>query len=72
VDISGIPPSTLANAGLLIACFIVDGEEVAAVNMVVNVRVEKGKILREILNPLESIIESVPHLFIFKIYIFHK
>jgi hypothetical protein len=31
---SGISPSALANAGLLMACLVVDGEEVISVNMV--------------------------------------
>ncbi|KAJ1385507.1 hypothetical protein B484DRAFT_309292, partial [Ochromonadaceae sp. CCMP2298] len=31
VDVSGIPPSTLANSGLLMAVLMVDGEEVASV-----------------------------------------
>eukprot|EP01041_Mallomonas_annulata_P007615 gene7614-15598_t len=53
IDISGIPRSTLANAGLLMACFVVDGEEVASVNMVVNVRADGGTFSKEILNPLE-------------------
>jgi hypothetical protein len=54
VDVSDIPPSTLANSGLLIAAFIVDGHEVACVNMVVSVYVDKssGEMFREILNPL--------------------
>lgn len=34
IDISNIPPSTLTNAGLLMATFIVDDEEVATVNLV--------------------------------------
>lgn len=54
VDVSDIPPSVLANYGLLMACFMVDGEEIAAVNMVVNVIKKDGEILREILNPLEE------------------
>ena len=53
IDVSDIPPSVLANYGLLMACFIVDGEEVAAVNMVVNVTRDGAKVWREILNPLE-------------------
>ena len=55
VDVAGIPPSTLANSGLLIAAFMADGEEVACVNMVVNVFIDKesGSLFREILNPLE-------------------
>ena len=35
IDVSDIPPSTLTNSGLLMAKFIVDGEEVASVNMVI-------------------------------------
>lgn len=53
IDISGIPPSTLTNSGLLMACLMADGEEVASVNMVVNVFEKSGKIMREILSPLE-------------------
>lgn len=34
VDVEGIAPSALTNAGLLMAKFIVDGEEVCSVNMV--------------------------------------
>lgn len=34
IDVSGISPSVLANSGLLMACFIVNGEEIASVNMV--------------------------------------
>lgn len=34
IDVSGIAPSTLANSGLLMAVLMVDGEEVASVNMV--------------------------------------
>ena len=54
IDIDGIPPSTLANSGLLIAAFVADGEEVACVNMVVNVFIDKssGQLMREIMNPL--------------------
>lgn len=52
IDISGIPPSTLTNSSLLMACLVVDGEEVASVNMVTNVGEKNGKIMREILNPL--------------------
>ncbi len=36
IDIDGISPSTLTNSGLLMALFMVDGEEVASVNMVSN------------------------------------
>lgn len=55
IDINGIPPSTLANSGLLISTFVVDGEEVASVNMVINVMLDSssGKLVRQILNPLE-------------------
>ena len=34
IDVAGIAPSTLANSGLLMAVLMVDGEEVASVNMV--------------------------------------
>lgn len=34
IDVSGISPSTLANSGLLMAVLMVDGEEVASINMV--------------------------------------
>jgi hypothetical protein len=34
IDVSGISPSVLANSGLLMACFIVNGKEIASVNMV--------------------------------------
>lgn len=34
INVDGISPSTLANSGLLMALFMVDGEEVASVNMV--------------------------------------
>mmetsp|Transcript_26621 Transcript_26621/g.39552 ORF Transcript_26621/g.39552 Transcript_26621/m.39552 type:complete len:178 (+) Transcript_26621:96-629(+) len=53
IDVSGIPPSTLTNSGLLMATFKVHGEEVASVNMVVNVMNEGGEVVREILSPLE-------------------
>ena len=55
VNVSDIPPSTLANSGLLIAAFVVDGEEVACVNMVVSVYPDgpSGKLIRQILNPLD-------------------
>jgi hypothetical protein len=54
VDVSDITPSTLTNSGLLIATFRVDGDEVANVNLVVNVFKDKssGEIMREIFNPL--------------------
>ena len=55
VDIEGIPRSTVANSGLLIASFMADGGEVACVNLVIDVHVDKstGQLMREILNPLE-------------------
>jgi hypothetical protein len=34
IDVTGISPSTLTNSGLLMAKFMVDGDEVASVNMV--------------------------------------
>ena len=52
IDVSAIPPSTLANSGLLMACLMVHGVEVASVNMVVNVTEDKGRLYREIYNPL--------------------
>ncbi len=52
VDVTGIPPSTLTNSSLLMACLVVDGEEVASVNMVTNIYEKNGKVMREILNPL--------------------
>ena len=53
VEVDGIPRSTIANSGLLIATFMADGEEVAGVNLVTNVYVEGEQVMREILNPLE-------------------
>ena len=55
VEVDGIPQSTLANSGLLIATFMADGDEVAGVNLVINVFVDDscGQMMREILNPLE-------------------
>ena len=55
IDVNDIPPSTLANSGLLIAAFVVDGEEIACVNIVVNVFFDKssGQLMRQFLNPLE-------------------
>jgi hypothetical protein len=52
IDVNAIPPSTLANSGLLMACLMVDGAEVTSVNMVVNVTEERGRLYREIYNPL--------------------
>jgi hypothetical protein len=54
IDVSGIAPSTLANAGLLMAGLFVDGNEVATVNMVVMVTKDAdGRLFRQILSPLE-------------------
>ena len=60
IDVSDIPASVLANYGLLMACLVADGEEVAAVNMVVNVTTNNTPlygggtiVMREIINPLE-------------------
>mmetsp|Transcript_17180 Transcript_17180/g.16507 ORF Transcript_17180/g.16507 Transcript_17180/m.16507 type:complete len:163 (+) Transcript_17180:128-616(+) len=52
IDVSGISPSALANSGLLMAAFVSEGEEVASVNMVVNVTKNGDNLIREILNPL--------------------
>jgi len=53
IDLSDIAPSALTNSGLLIAAFMADGKEVAAVNCVVNVfKGPGGDIVREVLNPL--------------------
>ena len=50
----GITPSTLANAGLIMAVLVTgEGVDVASVNLVVNVFVKDGKVLREIWNPME-------------------
>ena len=50
----GITPSTLANAGLIMAVLVNgEGVDVASVNLVVNVFVKDGKVLREIWNPME-------------------
>ena len=38
IDVSDIPPSTLTNSGLLMAKFMVDGDEVASVNMVIIIK----------------------------------
>lgn len=53
IGISDIPVSVLANSGLLIATLHVDGDEAINVNIVVNVFKQNGKIVRELLNPLE-------------------
>lgn len=53
INLQGISPSALTNSGLLIASFMADGAEVAAVNCVVNVtKNTRGEFMREILNPL--------------------
>jgi hypothetical protein len=53
IDVGGIEPSSLTNSGLLMAVFMVNGKEVATVNMVVQVSKRDGEIVREILSPLE-------------------
>jgi hypothetical protein len=60
IDLSEIPSSVLANYGLLMACLVADGEEVAAVNMVVNVTTINALssdgspvVMREIISPLD-------------------
>mgnify|MGYP000439289494 CR=1 FL=1 len=54
IDFSSIKKSTLANAGLLMAGLLIEGEEVCTVNMVVNVSQNDstGALTRQILNPL--------------------
>ena len=53
VDVSHIKPSTLANSALLMACFLVDGEEVISVNIVTHVTHSKtGELSREFLLPM--------------------
>lgn len=53
IDVAGIPPSSLANSGLLMAVFMIGKVEVASVNMVVNVSKKDGRLIREILSPLD-------------------
>jgi hypothetical protein len=52
IDFSGFKKSTLANAGLLMAGFLVDGKEIATVNCVVNVIPRDGDLVRQILSPI--------------------
>ena len=53
IDVTDISPSVLTNSGLLIASFMADGQEVAAINCVVNVsKNSKGILMREIYDPL--------------------
>ena len=55
IYVDDIPPSTLANSGLLMCCCMANGIEVASVNSVVNVfKDESGAVMREILNPLSG------------------
>ena len=51
IIVDDISPSTLTNSGLLMACFISEGEEAASINLVVNVFQQDGDIMREIFNP---------------------
>ncbi len=59
IPVDDIPPSTLTNSGLLMACFMCEGNEAATVNMVVNVfskadnPTDDSIIVREIFNPCE-------------------
>lgn len=53
VDVSGIKPSRLANAGLLTASLTSDGTEVMDLNMVVQVTKEGDEFVRTVYNPLE-------------------
>lgn len=59
IPVDDIPPSTLTNSGLLIACFMCEGAEAATVNMVVNVfsqgdnQTDESTIMREIFNPCD-------------------
>ncbi len=54
IDLSGFKKSTLANAGLLMMGLEVNGEEIATINLVVDVTKNKeGRLLRTILNPLD-------------------
>lgn len=43
----------ILSLGLLMAEFVVDGEVVASVNLVINVFSEGGVLMREILSPLD-------------------
>jgi len=52
IDIEGIAPSALTNSGLLMALLMVNGKEVATVNMVVQVYEKDGIVFRDILSPL--------------------
>jgi hypothetical protein len=51
-NISDTNQSYLPLTGLLMAVFVAEGEEVASVNMVVNVTKVGDNFIREILNPL--------------------
>lgn len=54
VDVSGVKPGVLSNAGLLMCCLLANGgQEVATVNMVVQVKKEGGVYMREIISPLD-------------------
>ena len=54
VDVSGVKPGVLSNAGLLM-CRLLCGDryEVATVNMVVQVKKEGDCYMREIISPLD-------------------
>lgn len=52
IDVSGIRPSRLTSAGLLIAELLCEGGTVGCINMVVQVT-ERGELTRVVFNPLE-------------------
>ena len=54
IDVSGIKPSILTNAGLLIATLCSGGREVMDLNMVVQVQQTGSDFVRLIYNPLEG------------------
>ena len=53
IDVSGIKPSNLTNAGLLIATLMSQGQEVIEVKLVVQVSKSGEDFMRVIFNPLE-------------------
>ncbi|RYG65447.1 hypothetical protein EON64_11900 [archaeon] len=53
IDVDDIAVSSLSNSGLLMARLMVDGEEVASVNLVVQVTLKQGVAMRQIFSPLD-------------------
>lgn len=53
VEVDDIPVSSLSNSGLLMARLMVDGDEVASVNLVVQVTLKQGVAMRQIFSPLD-------------------